>query len=726
MSVLRPSLALAFTALLLTSRAAKGQSVQDRRALEAFRDSIAVIADAGQLARIAKAAEHLARSRRSDPVPGLRHGLSLLRRAEIEGRLFDRAREAFERADRAGHKLVYSSYGVGLAEEGKGDWLASEPANIGIRVGYGAYQAAVRAFLTTLTREADFEPALQELARLSEVLRDTATTRIILGAHQRAAARGVDATSFLLDLGRLERQAGSLDSSIAIFSRVAKMTCAPSTTLLELARTTLARDTAESALYQLITSSDDSIVLAGIRADLAPIAAASEMLAFDGATSGKARADLLRRFWSRRDAIDLRAPGERLHEHYRRLLYVRQHYALSSNRRYYGSSDLYRAAGNDIDDRGVIYLRQGEPDLRLTPLLYGLNPNETWVYHRADGDLVLHFSSGGQGTEGGDLADFRLVGSVLDLRGRDVPQDMLLLSRVPVSVLYDRMLAWGPFGAARAAREERSLGESSAAEALGSDRDPLQFTSPLNAAADLVSVGLDGTQSLTHLAFSLDLDHEQGTPGTSVPIHVRLVLMTGPDSVAGTLDTVATALVNDEHRATGMVSLRVPAGDFLYRVALMVNDSVGTVLPISRTTIPAYAAGQLAISGLALGRQGSSAQWYTASGDTILIVPQKEFEPDGDLHLYYEIYGLDPGESYQTAIAVYERNGDRAGRSRLKFAFEGRSIAMVTREKRALRLSGIAPGNYWLEVTVFDRYGGRVTSRQPLRISHPERTSRGD
>ena len=82
----------------------------------------------------------------------------------------------------------------------------------------------------------------------------------------------------------------------------------------------------------------------------------------------------------------------------------------------------------------MIYVRHGEPMTRLRPFVFGLMPNETWRYGRADGDLLFHFSAGYDESGGGDLYDYRLVESVLDLHGAsDAPIDQLLLSRQTLS-----------------------------------------------------------------------------------------------------------------------------------------------------------------------------------------------------------------------------------------------------------------------------------------------------
>ena len=56
--------------------------------------------------------------------------------------------------------------------------------------------------------------------------------------------------------------------------------------------------------------------------------------------------------------------------------------------------DAYRSGNTEVDDRGVIYIRQGEPAERLRPFVFGAMPNESWQYVRAEGDLLFHFSSG--------------------------------------------------------------------------------------------------------------------------------------------------------------------------------------------------------------------------------------------------------------------------------------------------------------------------------------------
>ena len=313
-------------------------------------------------------------------------------------------------------------------------WERSDSLALGNRVGIGTLERALEHERRAVAADPGFVPAALTLAELALGLRDTA-----LYAGARDALRAADAAQrsppaeLLLARGRLERATDQSDSALQVFARAAARGAASdpraraepvSLARLELARTQLAlgsRD-GETAYFDG-AATDDTALVAAYRADLAPIADDSDLARFDAA-SGAARSAFLHRFWTDRDHAELRQAGERIREHYRRLLYARRHFALTIWRRFYGPADAYRSGSEEIDDRGVVYVRHGEPAVRLKPFVFGLMPNETWRYGRADGDMLFHFSAGYDGSGGGDLYDYRLVESVLDLRGAaDAPVD---------------------------------------------------------------------------------------------------------------------------------------------------------------------------------------------------------------------------------------------------------------------------------------------------------------
>src|SRR5690606_24773687 len=106
-------------------------------------------------------------------------------------------------------------------------------------------------------------------------------------------------------------------------------------------------------------------LLASLRRQLDPIAYPWELAAFDSLDAGS-RVQWLANFWTRRDAIDLREPGSRLAEHFRRWEVATREFRLPPFRRRYRLwTETYQSGDTEFDDRGIIYIRHGEPTLRI-------------------------------------------------------------------------------------------------------------------------------------------------------------------------------------------------------------------------------------------------------------------------------------------------------------------------------------------------------------------------
>jgi hypothetical protein len=115
----------------------------------------------------------------------------------------------------------------------------------------------------------------------------------------------------------------------------------------------------------------------------------------------------LDRFWNERAAASLVKRDTRLAQHYSRLLVARRMYLRRSGKK--GptfSTRVGRPAKTIFDDRGLIYLRMGEPDRRtsfngavsidahiVSAECY--QPNESWAYYYPGGTRMYHFSTFG-------------------------------------------------------------------------------------------------------------------------------------------------------------------------------------------------------------------------------------------------------------------------------------------------------------------------------------------
>lgn len=129
--------------------------------------------------------------------------------------------------------------------------------------------------------------------------------------------------------------------------------------------------------------------------DVVMIADEEEQEQFDQTPPSMAE-QFFRQFWFRRDhELDL-SPGMRLLRHYYRLNAADSLYRVPFSRRNPSVGPLaanYPDIGVPYDDRGLVYIRHGQPDRTFSHIGEGLLPNETWVYYRPGApDLVLHFA----------------------------------------------------------------------------------------------------------------------------------------------------------------------------------------------------------------------------------------------------------------------------------------------------------------------------------------------
>ncbi len=166
---------------------------------------------------------------------------------------------------------------------------------------------------------------------------------------------------------------------------------------------------AMATYYAAALHADGADDWALFRRDLALVAAARELTVWDRAAPER-RPALVLAFWQDRDARDGLAEGGRFAEHVRRLDIALAEYRVQPKRgkppivRTAASSgaDLYdRSAGigspirdyvpgqGELDDRGVIFVRQGAPDARR---LGAGTLIESWIYERPGGPLVVYFT----------------------------------------------------------------------------------------------------------------------------------------------------------------------------------------------------------------------------------------------------------------------------------------------------------------------------------------------
>jgi GWxTD domain-containing protein len=690
---------------------AQGQNRHEQLSLARFRDSLSVVSNPVRLEGLAHQLAAVATSQ-DDALFALRHGFTCLRLAAI-GQV-RRARDAESSFDMVrslepGWPLAW--YGRGLAKLALARWQLDTPENLGFRVGVGALEDAFESFAKAAELDPTGEPALLELAPVAFRLRSPKFLAQAREAFRRArlSGLGTEADVFLW-WGRLERRGGNPDSSVAAFQAYLAHGDAPGLGSLELARTQLAFGL-KGGLQSYFTGAafDGSLGVREYRADLELIADSAELAAFDR-VHGLDRVGMLEEFWTRRDHVELRAEGERLRAHYFRTHFARTHFYLENTRRHYWHAEPYRSGSEEFDDRAIIYIRHGQPTQRIAPFVYALTGNESWRYSRSDGgDLVFHF------TVQEDLRDYRLASSIFDLKSTGgTPQDQLIISRQSISPLYSKLGTWGRFGRAKLVAREREIGETSIVFGTTSDTHELRFADSLGIRTQLLAVGQAGRQALVHLAFALQGVHpsNEAGAGSRYPVRVRFAAFADDGRRVAWLDSsyVAMGTVSEWGRVLGRVAVPVPRGTWHYRLAIQNGEDRGTLLPWDSITVGRFDGAVLQVSDLMLGALAVPLSWNPTPRDTAYVTPANEFRRGSRVELYYEVYGLDPGQTYQTALEFTQT------RPVLRFEFEEQAKSGITRVRRTLDLHGLEAGEYRLELEVVDGRGRRHRTWAPLRI----------
>lgn len=730
---MRPFLLAATLSIIgpaLVPAGAAAQAPEDRRAIESFRDSLTGIQDVAALRRLEQGMIEGARADRDNVLRHLRLGFLALRLGELDtDSHFDDAASEFQWAIDLKPAWPYPHYGMGLAEYHIGDSQLSVVAGLQSMLGKDALSRSADAFARAAEVDPAFVNGLVELANTALAQRINIKLDVALAALRRSASTEAGQNpEVLLARGRVEREAGDADSALQAFRRYVAVAPSRSTGLYEVGRTRMmAGDLAGQLAYHEAAASDDSETVSLIRADLTHLADDSTLAAFDR-TRGTGRVTWLREFWGNRDGRDLRVPGTRLAEHFRRFFYARRNFALVSTKRHYDIVERFRSGSKDFDDRGIIYLRHGEPTARASYSAPDIEPNESWRYSRPDGDLLFHFWARE------DVSDYKLVESLFDLLGfnnavllgalngpaLNSEASALLTSRERLSPLYGRLQNISAASGERFRADERRLGRESIRLGTTTDSYGLTFSSDLEATVDVLALGHDGEDGLVQITYAIRgerLRPVRMIRGVLYNVRVRFVALDSANNVVATLDTtgsfVAAAEVPPREHLLGRAVARVPPGTHAFRVAVEQGTDAGTVTELDSVRVTPPSTPVPTLSDIALGSGVSDLRWVKeASGDTVYFNPLRRYRRSDEMRVYYEVGGIAGGEEFETEIVV-KRGTGRGGFLRRLFGGGGAALRLNFKDRinarrgveRAVSLEKLSPGDYTVEVTVTDALG---------------------
>lgn len=496
------------------------------------------------------------------------------------------------------------------------------------------------------------------------------------------------------------------------------------------------------ALYLAGTRHAGSLARQAYRRDLTWVASPQELAAFDALPADSVGA-FVRLFWAKRDAAAVRPAGERLREQLRRWWYVQDHFRLVGRTRKvrfgWGVSGgpihltdenedmgvwaLFapgalpqsdpRALG--VDDRGVVYMRHGEPVARAsavgrptdrpTSCFYA---NESWKYDLPTGPIILHFcDSGALGT----TAATTLV-AMLPFDGDIMSSRIDLDTRYGVIglALPSRDVAMANGGPVNKAVLQQLYENSRAAIRIGLTTDdyPLSYRHDLEPVVQIYAVSDSGAavgRGRAPIVFALPGDKltpEMVDGRTVYPVAIRVAAVDTGRGQHATVDTlrrfVAADTLGSGQDLYGAFEVPLAAGNWYIRVlfeqaAAHAGGARGRP-DVGTAGVPMH----LAMSDLITGREGSGLAWHHA-GRTIPLNPLDAYPEGAAAALYYELTGTAAGGRYRTTVDIARLGHGGKARDHLSVSFSDQARGPILPVQRTIDLGQLGAGRYLLTVT---------------------------
>ncbi len=786
-----PRLAALAAGLLAFPIPVSGQTAADRLGLQALRDTLPSVSEPQVL-------EQLGEWKINSNTKRIRQALVLLRKGSLGNsrKSYDDALLKVERSIDVQSKWPWGWYTLGLIDLAMADQRFLYKSTPYHASGLSYRETAVMAFSKAIEADSTFLPAVDVLSQLILAQGHKLLPTVAIPGLRRAAYREGAPAIAALALQRLEMQEKGNQAGVDLAGLFLRRGGDSAIGRLEQARALRAigqTDEALTAYYAgLVIPSDAG--RAEYRSDLAWTATEQEIEEFD-TLSVSMLPGWITRFWEERDALALRRPGERLAEHLRRWVYAHQNYLMHrfpdqphanaegislSDQENYGNFDpvraivlndlnsslpgfkTYRREQWELDDRGVIYLRHGEPTrVAINP---SGPPNESWQYDVPEGSLIFHFlGSKALGTQAPTtlVAALPLDPQMLDSRGNldsrytamgaDLERKLAQVITVkdqdqnhPVDLrgLWDQR----PGSAAASvqtglqagggvisrfrpevAYQEITRGRRAIAIGVSTDAFPLRFKRDLGAITQVYGMGIDQVEHSRIIAtFAIPAGNlrpgprSDGGPGLSYPLSIRLIAMDREQGIIETLDTTRNFVAQDTLRGNrhlmGLLELPVPPGHYQVRL-LITSPGVDAATGSGRDSVEiSLPEPTLVISDLILGNQNSGLAW-TYGGEPRQLNPLNAFHAGDDATLFYELGGLRAGVSYEVNTSVRKANSDPAGEPDVRSGFIVPATTAYQLVSREVGLVNLKPGAYQLEVTVTQEgTTNRVTRRRSLNI----------
>ena len=466
--------------------------------------------------------------------------------------------------------------------------------------------------------------------------------------------------------------------------------------------------------------------------DIKHIISDSELGIFNSLRSDRKKAAFFHTFWSARNPLPASRTNVRLVEHYRRLLYAEENFEYFGFRTYFNNPDKLHqlqfpksyGLNQEFNDKGLIYLRHGEPDDIKRVAGIGrwaagdIDPNESWMYNQTNAgpERVFYF--------------LKTNASGNNWRLAPVPTDPRLMEDlVTWDVKYADFLRGNEFDHIRVLHDIADESRASVNMALDTDnhtwkKDIRTFEVPFAIDAFRSEKG----KTYVALSYAIPLSPLISELKDSVPV-VRSevgisIINTNQQPILKQLDTISLDISqNPSGSFVDLYGCVVPPDS--YCVSLHVRPLGTHLLAGWRTNvrIPTYATADLSVSDVQLLLPSNVKNAVEIQGIYVIPSPFRAYPRDRPLYVYVQIYNLVKDADGKTAIAI-EYTLAPANSSGNEAIVVGRKERLgddeFSAEFTALDVSKIAAGEYTLSVVVTDRKRVKTLARsRPIELYAP-------
>lgn len=643
-----------------------------------------------------------------------------------------RARRNFERARDIDEASPWPLYGWALAvltqvkpDDDTGRFGFAGDDRLMESLGLDPRSRARRALQKAVAIDASFTEAAQLLARLAIETRDRSATTQATTALVKLAETRPDDPAPRLALALAANATGDVETAAAAAKAAAALSIG--------AGAAAAHHQAARALLRMEGRADEGAreYFDGLRnlsrneaatyfAELKGIATKSEMAELETLPLVRAQS-WIQTFWEMHAALSAVPVSHRLASHYARLPHAEKFFL---RRQKYGAPSsnalLLQRPESPFDDRGVVYLRHGEPDDIIST-----RSTQSWVYMNEGGSPIMYHFTDGQAEGIKGFGDWYLM--------YDLPCDSDFMA---ARAVYDKRLATLIYRCdVLSARDVSARVRRDVNEGLRTDVDDIGFAQPLAATYDIYS--FRGDKGWTDVVATVGVQAARMRPQNLAngdrryAVKTSLIVVDTATRAVARKDTVIEARAMDAASRGSIVLGNLmltayPAAGMLHRV-VVADAYVPTrgQLYGGPLNVADYSGGNLMMSDIVLAAPEVEGA-FVRGAVSLTLVPWQAF-PQGAFRVFYELYNVSPGHPYTTELRVENVSkgvrgaiGGLLGRKpavSLRFDDVAPATGTLIQQVRDAK-ADLSPGEYRLTVTITDQRTGQKISRvRPVTVT---------